>query len=229
MSRLFLFLLIAFISISAISQQLYIGPPEYEQIKTAIFDDSSPKFYPSLYNRFIQGDTSLTIEDVRYLYYGYTFQSKYIPYQESKYESQMLVYLRKGRLNTAELDEFIKISELKLKELPYDIRTLNILAFSYSQKDNEEISQQYKFKKELLVKAILSTGDGKSEKTAYHVIDPIHERDLLNELGLRFATSNNLANALCDYLVVQPNEQNIMGVYFDISRIMKASAERQKN
>ncbi len=229
MLKLSLFIFVAFITFSVLGQQIYTEPPKYALIRTEIFDSNSAKFYPNLYSRYMQGDTSLTVEDFRYLYYGYTFQSKYVPYQESKYEAQMMVYLRKGRLSTAELDKFINIAELKLKELPYDIRTLSILAFSYSQKDNEEMSQLYKFKKEQLVKAILSTGDGKTEKTAYHVIDPIHERDILNELGLRFAASNNLANALCDYLVVQPNEQNIRGVYFDIGRIMKASAERYRN
>ncbi|NJO91927.1 MAG: DUF4919 domain-containing protein [Chloroflexia bacterium] len=141
----------------------------------------------------------------------------------------MMVYLRKGRLSSTELNEFIKIAELKLKELPFDIRTLNILAFSYSQKDDSITSGKYKFKKEMLVKAILSTGDGKSEQTAFHVIDPNHERDILNELGLKFAASTNQANALCDYLVVHPNEKNIRGVYFDVSRLLKARIERQHN
>ncbi len=84
-----------------------------------------------------------------------------------------------------------------------------------------------KFKKEMLVKAILSTGNGRTEQTAYHVIDPIHEQDILNELGFKFAGSSNLSNALCDYLIVQPNEQNIRGLYFDISRLLKVRAQRQ--
>jgi hypothetical protein len=229
MTRLIQFLLPILISYTAFSQQEYLGPPEYDVIKSNIFDNSSPYFYPNLYNRYLEADTSLTNKDFRYLYYGYTFQSKYIPNQESKYESQMMAYLRKGRLSSTELDEFIKIAELKLKELPFDIRTLNILAFSYLQKDDNLRSAQYKFKKEMLVKAILSTGNGKSEQSAYHVIDPNHERDILSELGLKFAASTNQANALCDYLVVHPNEKNIRGIYFDVSRLLKVRIERQRN
>jgi hypothetical protein len=35
----------------------------------------------------------------------------------------------------------------------------------------------------MLVKAILSTGNGKSEQSAYHVIDPNHERDILTHIA----------------------------------------------
>ncbi len=229
MTKIITFLFSILISYTSFAQQTFLGKPEYGIIKSSIFDNSSPYFYPDLYKRYIEADTSLTIKDFRYLYYGYTFQSKYIPNQESKYESQMMVYLRKGRLSSAELDEFIKIAELKLRDLPFDIRTLNILAFSYLQKDDSITSARYKFKKEMLVKTILSTGDGKSEQTAFHIIDPVHEMDLLNELGLKFAASTNQANAFCDYLVVHPNEKNIRGVYFDVSRLIRVRIERQQN
>lgn len=228
-ARLSIFLITLIAAHSVYSQSQYIGKPQYEKIKANIFDSGSSKFYPSLYDKYMNGDTSLTIDDFRHLYYGYTFQSKYVPYKESKYEPQMMGFLRKGKLSSAEVDEFIKIAKLKLQELPYDIRTLNILAFSYAQKGDSVMNAIYKFKKEMLVKAILSTGNGKTEGAAFHVIDPVHERDILNELGLRFATSSNLANALCDYLVVLPNEKNIRGVYFDISRLLKVKAERQNN
>ncbi|NJO91928.1 MAG: DUF4919 domain-containing protein [Chloroflexia bacterium] len=88
MTKIIKFLFSIFISYNAIAQQTLLEKPEYDVIKSSIFDDSSPYFYPNLYNRYIEADTSLTINDFRYLYYGYTFQSKYVPNQESKYESQ---------------------------------------------------------------------------------------------------------------------------------------------
>ncbi len=227
MTKFITFLLALLISYSTLSQQGNFNKPAYTQIRTNIFDNSSPFFYPNLYDRYIQGDTSLTLEDFRHLYYGYTFQSKYIPYLESKYEANLLSYLKKGRLSSVELKKFIEVAELKLKELPYDIRTLNILAFSYAQNGDSLMNTITKFKKEMLVNAILSTGDGKSEKTAFHVIDPPHERDILNELGFRYAGSSNLANVLCDYLIVKPNERNVRGIYFDVSRLLKVRSERQ--
>lgn len=229
MRKAIIILIILLFSFLAWSQSGDFKKPDYENMRKYIFDNNSPYFYPTLFDRYQQGDTSMTLEDFRFLYFGYTFHSAYIPYQESKYQAKMLSYLKKGRLSTAELNEFIKIAELNLKDLPFDIRTLHILVFSYSQKKDSVMSSISKFKKEMVIKAILSTGNGRTEQTAYHVIDPAHEYDILNELGLRFAGTSNLTNSLCDYLIVQPNEQNIRGFYFDISRILKVKAERQSN
>ena len=227
MSRLTLILSSLIFSLTVWSQQDSIKKPDYDKIRNGIFDNNSAFFYPTLFDRYQNGDTSLTIEDFRHLYYGYTFQSKYIPYQESKYQQQMLNYIKKGTLSTKELDEFIKIAELNLKDLPFDIRTLHILAFSYSQKKDNLMNAITSFKKEMLIKTILSTGNGKSEATAFHVIDPAHEFDILNEMGLKFAGTSNITNALCDYLLVIPNEKNIRGYYFDISRLLKVKAARK--
>jgi hypothetical protein len=227
MNKLMLTIALIMFSASIQAQQDNFRKPDYDLIRKGIFDNNSPFFYPTLFDRYQNGDTTLTIEDFMYLYYGYTFQSRYIPYQESRYQDKILSYIKKGTLSSKELDEFIKIAELNLKDLPFDIRTLHILVFSYSQKKDSLMSAITSFKKEMLLKTILSTGDGKTERTAFHVIDPAHEFDILNEMGLKFAGTSNLTNALCDYLLVSPNEKNIRGYYFDISRILKVKAVRQ--
>lgn len=209
------------------SQQNNFSKPQYQLIRAGIFDSNSTFFYPNLYDRYLNGDTSLTVEDFRHLYYGYTFQSQYEPYKESRYEGQMLSYLKKGRLSGEEIKAFIKVAELKLKELPFDLRTLTILAYSYEQDNDSLMASITSFKKNMLVKAIFSSGNGKTENTAYHVIDPSHQQPILAELGLKFAGTGNLANPMREYLIVQPNPKNIRGVYFDVGRIFKAKAERQ--
>ena len=34
-------------------------------------DTGSPYYYPAIYMRYMSGDTTLTLEDHRHLYYGY--------------------------------------------------------------------------------------------------------------------------------------------------------------
>ena len=174
------------------------------------------------------GDTSLTVEDFRYLYYGYTFQSMYIPYQASKYQDKMITYMKKGSLSEKEVGELIKLCELNLKDLPFSIRTLNLLAYSYQQKNDSVSSHVADFKKSMIIKAIQSTGDGLTEKTAFHVIDASHEFDFLNEMGLQYAGSSDMTTGLCDYLLVSANENNVRGYYFNISRILNVKAERSR-
>ena len=216
------------ISIHGIAQNVTFTKPDYNAIRKHVFDNTTEYFYPKLFNRYLQGDTTLNLDHFRHLYYGYTLQLSYVPYKESKYQDKMFVYLKKGTLTTAELNEFIKLAELNLKDLPFDIRTLNILSFSYKQKNEILKSQIAEFKKEAIIKAIFSTGNGLTEQTAFYVIDPAQEYDILNELGLKFGGSSDLTNSLCDYLIVQPNEQNIRGYYFDISRILQVKAERSE-
>jgi hypothetical protein len=80
----------------------------------------------------------------------------------------------------------------------------------------------------MIVKTIQSSGNGLTEKTAYHVIDPAHEFDFLNEIGLQYAESNDMTTGLCDYLLVQSNQFNIRGLYFNISRLLNVKAERNQ-
>jgi len=227
MYRTILILLIFCIATAGFSQIAEFKKPDYTMMRKQIFDSNSPYFYPNLFDRYQNGDTALTVEDFRYLYYGYTLQSAYVPYKESEYSGKMLFYMKKGALSSAELDEFIKLAELNLKDLPFDIRTLHILAYSYSKKDDSLMYSITKFKKDMIIKAILSSGNGNSEQTAFHVIDVAHEYDIINEVGLRFAANSELSNPMCDYLIVQPNEKNIRGLYFDIGRILRVKAERQ--
>ena len=54
--------------------------PDYDYLKTVINDKSSPFYYPKLLKRFAAADTSLSIEELHCLYYGYVLQPDYNPY-----------------------------------------------------------------------------------------------------------------------------------------------------
>jgi hypothetical protein len=228
MLKIALFIICLFISAEIFSQVAEFAPPEYGKMRIQIFDNTSPFFYPKLFERYQLGDTTLTLEEFRFLYYGYTFQSRYIPYQQSKYQDKMIVYMKKGTLTEKDLSDFIKLAELNVKDLPFDIRTLNILAYSYKQKGDSLAFHAENFKKKMIIKAIQSSGNGLNENTAFHIIDPSHEFDFLNELGLEYAGSSDMTTGLCDYLIVQNNKYNIRGLYFNVSRILNVKAERNQ-
>ena len=228
MARLIFIIFIFLFNCSLFSQEGNYSVPEYEKMRLQIFDNTSLYFYPKLFERYIEGDTSLSVLDFRFLYYGYTFQTSYIPYQTSRYQDKMIAFIKKGTLTSKELNEFIKISELNLKDLPFDIRTLNILAYSYKQKGDMNSFRAAEFKKSGIIKAIQSTGNGTTEKAAFNIIDPVHEYDLLKEYGLEYAGSNDMTTDLCEYIFVQPNDRNIRGFYFNLSRILNAKTERNR-
>jgi hypothetical protein len=227
MQRFGIIVLLVIWSSGLFSQAISVSPPEYEKMRLQIFDNTSPFFYPKLFERYQPGDTTLSLEEFRFLYFGYTFQSRYVPYQVSRHQDKMIAFMSKNTLTSKELDEFIKLCKLNLDELPFDIRTLNILAYSYKQKGDTLAMQMTDFKKQGIIRAIKSTGNGLTERTAFHVIDPAHEYDLLYEEGLEYAGSSNMTTGLYDYLLVRPNEKGIRGLYFNISRILIVKTERR--
>lgn len=68
----------------------------------------------------------------------------------------------------------------------------------------------------LLTDAILSSGDGLTEESAFYVINIPQEYDILNMIGFEFGGSQSLIKTN-DYLTVKENPANIKGLYFDIS------------
>jgi hypothetical protein len=72
-------------SLSAFAQQEIIGKPNYKKIKKSIQKKSSEFYYPVLMERFKNGDSTMTIDEKRHLYYGFTFEDSYSPYSRSKY------------------------------------------------------------------------------------------------------------------------------------------------
>ena len=55
-------------------------PPDYERLSKLVNDPQGPYYYPDLVRRFAQADTTLTLEQMHCLYYGYVFQKDYDPY-----------------------------------------------------------------------------------------------------------------------------------------------------
>jgi hypothetical protein len=51
--------------------------PDYEQIKSNIKNKQSELYYSKLWDRYQQGDSTLTIDEARHIYYGYIFNKDY--------------------------------------------------------------------------------------------------------------------------------------------------------
>ncbi|MBN1251888.1 MAG: DUF4919 domain-containing protein, partial [Bacteroidales bacterium] len=153
-----------------------------------------------------------------HLYYGYIFQANYSPNPGSVYQQNLLVYLKKAKLSESDLKQMIKYSNLILKELPFDLKTLHILAYCYNELGDLENNHLIDYKRIMIIEAIFSSGDGLSEKTAWHVISNAHEYDIINELGYRYGGQQTIG--LCDYVLVAQNSDKIEGFYFRMSNFI---------
>ena len=78
--------------------------PDYDLIKKNIVDKSSDFYYPTLYNRYISGDSGLNLEESRHIYYGYRYNKDYNPYArvDGKIANKISNLLNKESLTTKE-------------------------------------------------------------------------------------------------------------------------------
>jgi hypothetical protein len=217
--------LLFIIALTAVAQDKKFSPPDYKKIKKIIADKQSDSYYPKLMERFNKADSSLTPDDFRTIYYGYLFTDAFSPFPSSLYSDSLHPILQKDTLFNSDYLQLIKFEKLILAECPFNIRDLNILSFSYSQIGDDSSAYKTLFKLDRVIKTILSTGDGRKEETAWHVISVSHEYDILNVLGFTFGDGQSLTTKGCDYLQVQDNEYHVKGFYFDVNMLLEKEGE----
>nr|MDA3843513.1 DUF4919 domain-containing protein [Candidatus Kapabacteria bacterium] len=194
--------------------------PDYDLIETEIAKEDSDLYYHKLMKRYLEADTTMTLDERRYLYYGYSFQKAYSPYGHSNYSDSLISILKKDELDSNDFRKVIIIADKVLKEIPFDLRTMNYKMYACRELEETELLYTESIKTGMLLDALLSTGDGVSIQTAYYVINTSHEYYLLSMYGLQF-TSQALIEG-CDYMQVSENEYGIEGIYFNVSACFRA-------
>lgn len=102
------------------------------------------------------------------------------------------------------------------------MRYLDPMIYVYQMQGNTEMAEKLEFKLGRIIETIFSSGDGLTEKTAFHVISVSHEYDLIRALGFGFGGEQSLSNGKVDLLKVEANDYGINGMYFNISALSNA-------
>ena len=198
--------------------------PDYEHIKRQTNDKGSAHYYPKLFDRYEEGDTTLTDKEYQMLYYGYFFNRKYKAYNTPDgYRDSLRNIMKKHVWSEDDKQGCIKYSRELLRGSPFDLQYLSYLYGGYKELgDNLDAIRSYK-KGRMIIRTILSTGDGLTNKTAYHVVAVPDEYTILDVLGYEFGGSQSLTSDQCDYLTIKENKDKIEGVYFDVKQIFKST------
>ena len=228
MKQILIILFLIVISKTGNSQEIAYKVPDYDLIKKEIQNSTSSFYYPKLLSRLIQYDTTLTDEDFRYLYYGYIYQPKYQPYWISPYEKKLLKYYQSEKIKEKDYAEIIELATKSIDEFPFDLRQMNFLAYVYHLKGDEATAKKIEYRLQRTLGAIVSTGDGKTCATAFHVISVSHEYVILNLFQFQ-EESQSLSSDYCDYLTVKKDERNIDGIYFNVKKLFDTTMDLKKN
>lgn len=217
MKRVLIVIILTALCMNLKSQDLGFQAPDYNKISIEIKDKSSNYYYPKLMSRLIENDTTLTQSDYNYLYFGYIFQKEYQPYWSFSDDEKLIKYYRSSDLSEKDYDKIIKLSNRSISEFPFDLRTLNFLAYVYHLKGDEDMSYKISRRFQGIYSAIMLSGDGKTCENAFHVISVSHEYVFLmyNQLSMQ----SQSFNGSCDYLSLKKNESAIEGIYFNVSNL----------
>jgi hypothetical protein len=209
-----LVLLSSFLGVHA--QSWDFEKPDYKKIEKNIKKENSNFYYSDLMDRFAAADTTLTIEQRRHLYYGYTFQPEYDPYGRSGYEDSLRPMWSKDSLNESDYRTILKFSDSLLKQDPFSLEAMNMQLFANDMLNNNAAVTNLSQKAGMIVETLMSSGNGVSKETAFYVINTSHEYQLLNVFGFQFGGEQSLIEHY-DRLTLAENEQGVEALYFDVT------------
>ncbi len=220
MKYLGLFIFVFFnLSALVFSQKNNIKKPNYKKIKKITFKKKSDFYYLKLAKKFTTG-MDMTLEEKRVFYYGFAFRHSYKPYKVSKDRKEINTILHNSIFNKETLNKLDVLLRNELINNPFDLELHNLHIFVY-KKLRQKNKIAIKLKQIQVIKdAILSSGNGKSKKTAYHVIFIKNEYDILKLLKLK-EVKYQFVDKNFECIFVQSNPQNIEKVYFNITMCAK--------
>lgn len=198
--------------------------PNYKAIEKEVTNSASNFYYPHLFERYKMGDSTLTIDEKRHIYYGYVFQPEYVATEISASNKIISELLAKQIFTNDDYDSILQHADVLLKEDPFNLRALNAKLFVYAQQNNVEAYKKNALKRRVIQDAIISSGDGMSAKTPFYVIKVAHEYDMLSFLGYRFGGTHKIVKK-CNYLTVDQNRYGVEKIYFEISPVLKYASK----
>ncbi|MBO9700047.1 MAG: DUF4919 domain-containing protein [Sporocytophaga sp.] len=186
---------------------------DVKAIEHAIKNPESRFFYPTLLKRFNSLDTTLKKDDFKHLYYGFAFREDYSPFEMDDLEKRL------KELNYAKnFEGVIELADSIDHSIPTDLTVLFEKSYALrSLVKKEEIVARSKYN--VLLKAVLASGDGKSPETAYQVIFFGDEIEVLSALGLKIVERQTILkdNRFYDVWILGKNKQKLEKLYFDVT------------
>ena len=226
MKRLYI-LLMFMLPLYLFAQEGEVGyvVPDFEAIEQDVNEPSSHYYYPKLFKRFCEGDTTMTPVELERLYYGFSFQEDFDPYRDVKYNREKATDLyTKEEHTTEELNRIIQNALRVLADFPFELRQMKLLSYAYEKKGDYETSYLWEYKLRQILSVIISSGDGLSPESAWYVISSIHPYDVIYCYG--YTPSDYIfVEPMYDFIEVENGLAD--GYYFNVSRIIKEHYRKQ--
>ncbi|HYC87232.1 MAG TPA: DUF4919 domain-containing protein [Chryseosolibacter sp.] len=195
----------------------WIASENIKQLDSVILQRGHRYEYAVLRERFRNNFATMAVDEIFMAYYGSSSEKTFSPYSTQANDLRRL-------FEEDNYEGVITECNRILEKDPFNLRVLESLALGqYSLKDF--VSFQATLKRYVgIVEGILATGTGESEDSAYIVISPVHEYDVLAYVGgesVSQALANNNGHAY-DILSIKTETGEEDKLYFNIDKPMQS-------
>lgn len=199
--------------------------PIEDDIISRTMDASSPFYYTNLMMRYNTGDTTLTDDDYHYLYYGYAYQETYKPMESNPDMDRLLMIASRidpDKPNREDLEAMLSVGADALKRDPFSPKILNLMAFASGALGDKKQEKVYYSHMNGVMRAILASGDGLTQKSPRHILMFDHALDVLTAEELSFGKSRIISRTV-EFVPLQTphtvDGKKRKGYYFDFGRV----------
>ena len=221
-----LFLMLLILPATGMAQQRV---PDNEEILAEIIDGESSHYYPHLMERYMAGDTTLTLDDYYYLYYGFVYDDNYRPLEPDPGEHDVLAILATTEYpDSLQLVQIVEAGNRIMVRDPFSPSNLNFLTFAYGKlgdRANERINYDRMNK---VMATIAASGSGTKESSPWHVLTFQHAADFTAWRGGEIIRRQVRSRSV-EYVQLRvKDEDGNKGYFFDFSRVYMKRSEQEK-
>lgn len=210
-------------SAAKVTARQQLGRPDLAAIARESVDESSKFFYPTLYNKFMKNDTTMTPEEFQYFYYGTMFQEDYDPYREAPNPAllqELIPIYAKEKRTRNDREKMLAYADQVIEDNPVDLRQLTNRIYVYEQNRKYDLARIWQYKLNHLLLVIAASGTGVDSENAFIIVYPQHEYDFLNLSGMT-ASSQRFEPPHYDFITVNRTDtRKPEGYFFDISELL---------
>lgn len=230
MCRMIFFIAILLLPASSFAQdETLFQVPDYSSINDMVTDPNSAFYYPHLIKRYTDNDSTLSPREYRMLYYGYAMQKDYVSFAGFTTEDEDIRQIfSKDELDVTDLQNIIIESKEYLKRFPFDLKKLNLVYVASRELGDSINTNIYLNKARNIAYTILSSGNGLSKETAFHVISLPDEYAMIKMLGYESNGNQELSGDNCNYLGIRNNVDDIPGLYFNARPVFNSIPQAMK-
>lgn len=221
-----LFLMLLILPATGMAQQRV---PDNEEILAEIIDGESSHYYPHLMERYMAGDTTLTLDDYYYLYYGFVYDDNYRPLEPDPGEHDVLAILATTEYpDSLQLVQIVEAGNRIMVRDPFSPSNLNFLTFAYG-KLGDRVNERINYDRMNKVMAtIAASGLGTKESSPWHVLTFQHAADFTAWRGGEIIRRQVRSRSV-EYVQLRvKDEDGNKGYFFDFSRVYMKRPEQEK-